>query len=79
MKKLLMILCIGILLMRFSLLFADMTIDSSGNVGIGTTTPSSKFELAGDYAIDGITPILKVTSYADLVNLHPAVFWSCPR
>jgi hypothetical protein len=39
-------------------------IDSSGNVGIGTTTPSEKLEVAGNIKLSGSSPTYKITNVA---------------
>jgi hypothetical protein len=49
------------------------SIYDDGDIGIGTTTPNSQFELASDYAIDSRYLRLTLTSYYDLDAGHPAI------
>ena len=45
-----------------------MRIDSSGNVGIGTTSPSTKLEVAGDLTVSGTAPTIRIQDSRNLNN-----------
>ena len=45
-----------------------MTVDTTGNVGIGTSTPSEKFEVNGNLKLSAGTPTISAASYITIPN-----------
>ena len=45
-----------------------MLIEEAGNVGIGTTSPSAKLEVAGDLTVSGTAPTLRIQDSRNLNN-----------
>jgi hypothetical protein len=58
--------------------------DSGGNVGIGTTTPSAKLEVAGSLKVSGTgnsitTPVLSITGGSDVAEPFPLTTQEIPK
>ncbi len=45
-----------------------LTVTSSGNVGIGTTSPSEKLEVSGNIKLSGSSPTYRITNVASPIN-----------
>jgi hypothetical protein len=49
---------------------AQMVVDDSGNVGIGTTAPTQKLDIAGNIAVSGTVDGVDLSAHAASANAH---------